>query len=134
MKKDIEGFIKEIRVYLQSLSLDNLRCYGRYLQLQAPTKERKKELIEKIIKVLNGELIPQRNNRGAPIKNAEVSLSILETISIIKMKYLQRETPIQKTVKEQEIEENPKTIQVVIDFSTLNQEQKNKFKKFLNSL
>ncbi len=134
MKKDIEGFIEATRIYLQSLSLDNLRCYGRYLQLQAPTKERKKELIEKIIKVLCGKLIPQRNNRGAPVKNAEVSLSILETISMIKIKYLQEATPIQEPVKDQETEESPKTIQVVIDFSTLNKEQKNKFKKFLNSL
>ena len=83
MDEQQRAFFKELCVqYLSELSLVDLRGYGRYLQLTAPTCLKKSDLIYEIVDVLCGKKIPTRTKRGAPIKNnyfkADIPLKIEE--------------------------------------------------------
>ena len=77
-------FKQECKNYLKKQSLVDLRSYGRYLNLVAPTTLRKEALILEILGVLSGESYPQRSKRGAPVKNSRVSAEIVEKINEIK--------------------------------------------------
>ncbi len=60
-------FEEACKAYLFPLSITDLRVYGRYLGLPAPTKLKKAELICEIIQVLCGEKTAVRTNKGAHI-------------------------------------------------------------------
>ena len=81
-EKDALCFKYEAERYLHTLGIEALRCYGRHLQLEAPTKMRKGALIAEILKVLCKERFPQRNKKGAPVKNQHLDAQILETVFI----------------------------------------------------
>ena len=123
-------FKMDCEKYLSSISLEYLRSYGRSLQLKDPTKKKKTELITEIIMVLCGEYIPQRNNKGAPIKNDYIAPKIVEDIEAIKRKYLFEELENKK-----EEVKNPKvSLQFTIEPAFLNEKQKQLLNDFLNSL
>ena len=49
------GFYEECTKYLTSLSLNDLRAYGRFLGVSTPTCLKKSQLIEEILQVVIGE-------------------------------------------------------------------------------
>ena len=127
MEEKKAQFRKDCERYLSSMSLECLRSYGRSLQLRDPTKKKKAELIKEIVMVLCGELTPQRNNKGAPIKNDYISPQILSDIEKIKQKYFPTS-----------IEEEPENLSVVLQLkinpALLNEKQRQLLNEFLDSL
>ena len=122
------------RKYLSSLAIQELRCYGRFLQLQKPTKMRKEALIEEIILVLCDEMISTRNRRGAPVKNFYYNPRIHETIQSISNGQL-KVTPTPPLYPRQEIK-LPKIVNIhlKIEPDSLNQEQVKHLTALLQSL
>ena len=57
---------------LKSFGVSDLRCFGRYLQLERPTDMKKDLLIDEILAVLCGEIQPTRTNRGAPVNQVKI--------------------------------------------------------------
>ena len=131
MNKNPTTLKEEYRMYLQTLSLDDLRCYGRFLQLQSPTKLRKKELIETIILVLCGELTPKRNRRGAPIKNNHCDPKIHDTLKQISNGTL---PALNKNQNEEFTYPKSVNLSITINPATLTEEQKKKLSAFILSL
>ena len=80
-----ERFKLLAKEYLRTLSLSDLRCYGRVLNMRKPTAMSKTPLIEEIISVLCGEQTPSRNGRrGAPIKCNMFLAEIPERIELLR--------------------------------------------------
>lgn len=65
------------------LSLNDLRCFGRFLHLQRPTDKKKGPLIEEILGVICSEIKQERTNRGEPIKHNVFLKEIPEKIQKI---------------------------------------------------
>ena len=85
----IKEFKTECANYLQTVSLNDLRAYARMLNFTDPTKFKKGDLLQSIVAVLAGEMIPAgRNNRGAPIKNNYVPPKLIQTVENLKRRYL----------------------------------------------
>ena len=132
--------------YFSTLRLSTLSCYGRFLQLKAPTAMKKDDLIESIIGVLCGEISPNRTCRGAPIKGNYVDQSIIATVSHFQKQYLDKDackndgndtqiTQSKNTVTFDNLEEKISSpVQCVVQLSKLNKEQKQLFLNFLESL
>ena len=136
-KKLVEEFKAACREYFSRVSLSSLRVYGRSLQLQKPTTKNKNELIEDILSVLIGEVVPKRNNTGAPIKDFYLNEQIIEDINEFREKFFGTELPVlPPIVTQEEQEETPSItkIQFVLNFNDLTYEQKEKLKIFLDSL
>ncbi len=140
--KDVSGFKLACTKYLITLDLGSLRIYGRELQIRKPTTMKKAELIEEIIKVLCGEVIPRRNNRGAPVKTAYIDKDILKTVARLQKEFLKGEreacgeqTERKALVLADSLQENSvEPLQFTIRFSCLNEEQRKLLYAFLNSL
>ena len=141
-EKDVSGFKLACKNYFFSLDLNSLRTYGRALQLKSPTAMKKADLIEEIIKALCGESRPQRNKKGAPIKNDYLDKRILESVARLQKEYLYKEE-MERAGENQEIkpafaqsmkEGGLEPLQFTVRFSHLNEKQKNLFIAFLNSL
>ena len=80
----LNEFKTACKEYLQMVSLNDLRIYGRTLNMKDPTKLKKPELLQAIVDILSGEAKPEgRNNRGAPIKNKTVSVEIASEYFIL---------------------------------------------------
>lgn len=96
----MECFTFALQSFLMTNSLDILRIYGRKLGLQAPCKDTKAKLIKDIVGVWNGEVFPCRTQRGAPVKNNELSPSFLKEIERLKQCYLidGKETNVEEKV------------------------------------
>lgn len=138
-EKDALRFKYEAERYLHTLGIEALRSYGRYLQLEAPTAMRKSELIAEILKVLCKERFPQRNKKGAPVKNQHFDAQILERVSDLKSRYLSDETeePAQEEIPKKENAENiPQNtvLRFTVVPSLLNEKQRACLNEFLNSL
>ena len=127
-KEGSKRFQEESKKYLESLSLNELRVYGRYLGLPTPTRFKKANLIDEITLVLLGEKDFKRTKRGAPIKNSYFSEQIPLTIEEIRKRCLGGED-----VREVE-EENSVELRFSVFPQKLNKNQKKKLNEFLNSL
>ncbi len=154
----VERFKTESSTFLQTISVKELQAYGRMLQLREPTKMRKKELIEDIIKVHCGELLPEeRSKQGAPIRNGLINPLIVEKMREYREKILDAkecELEIIKEPKREIIEKkktkikqlpakekhaetkktSPVTLKLEIQPSVLTKEQRKLFNAFINSL
>ena len=91
-----ENVLEELKsVYFHELdkfSLNDLRIYGRELNLTDPTKMNKGEILPLIVGVLLGEVTPAgRNKRGAPVKNKTVNPDLIKTVENLKTRYLYNE-------------------------------------------
>ena len=144
-ERRVEEFKAACREYLESVSLHLLRIYGRALQMKKPTTMKKGELIEEILGVLSGEIVPQRNNKGAPIKYDHLDKKVIEKINALKVEYLGEEQPKSSASSEkEEIEKIKETkdsdikysscVQLVLNIMDLNNEQQDCLKAFLSSL
>ena len=140
--KDKSLFRKVCADYLNVLSLTDLRAYGRYLQITRPTKARKAELINEIISVLCGEKKPERNKRGAPVKEASVRQDVINDIAKLCERYGVYCEPCRvEEVKEadsvQAVETRPapisSTLNLTIRLELLDKRQKELLTEFLNS-
>lgn len=88
-EKDQEKmFRNDCRLYLASLSLSDLRSYGRAIGVSRPTTKRKEELIEDVVDILSGNLQPVAiSKQGAPVKNSRVDECILQHIEELRAEY-----------------------------------------------
>lgn len=129
-EKNVPEFKRACEERLSALSVTMLRSYGRSLQLKCPTKLRKDLLIKEIVGVLCGEIIPQRNKKGAPAKNSYVDEKLIKTISELKKEYLLEGVETEsKTLCSNDV-----TLQLTINPSSLTEKQKQLLNEFLNSL
>ena len=108
---------------------------------------KKGALIEEILSILSGEISPQRDKKGAPIKYDHLDKKIIEKIHALKAEYLGEEQPTlsqpieneEKAAKELK-ETNEKEVkysscvQLVLNIADLNNEQQDCLKAFLSSL
>lgn len=129
-EKNVPEFKRACEEQLSAVSITMLRSYGRSLQLKAPTKLRKDLLIKEIIGVLCGEIVPQRNKKGAPAKNSYVAEKLIEKISELKKEYLLEDVKAEGKASPS----NDVSLQLSINPSTLNENQKRLLNNFLNSL
>ena len=82
-------FINACKIFLLKQGLNDLRAYGRGIGVEQPTAKKKQELIEDIIGVLTGKIVPiEVSKRGAPVKNASVSAEFMAGIEPIKLNFL----------------------------------------------
>ena len=110
----IKEFKYECTAFLSALGIVKLRPYARYIGVDSPTKEKKKEvLIEEIVLVLTGEVEPTWSNRGAPVKNNYVDPEIIETVEKLRSQYLNAPKDVYDFTKQyKEIKENPFVLRV----------------------
>ena len=136
----METFKKACKEYLNTISIDDLRRYGRYVGLQRPTDMKKQALIDEIIAMLCGEKSPSRNCRGAPIKNNGVLESIPLKIEQLRKELLgysvkNIESPTEKFIDvESTVVEEPVVVKLSLPFQRLNEEQKKLVYALLESL
>lgn len=120
-------FREQCKEYLKGLSLMDLRGYGRFLNLTAPTKLKKSELIFEIIEILSGKKVSARTKKGAPIKNDYFKVEIPFKIEEIRRR-------IWGTVNQNRKEKNGVQVQFSVDIGNLTKEQRQLLNEFLNSL
>lgn len=114
--------------YLKTLSLNDLRAYGRFLGLPTPTKPKKLELIKEIVEALNGEKEYARTKRGAPIKNDYFPKEILLELDALREKYFG------KSQKEEKADGETVVLQFSVIPAKLSEGQRKLLYEFLNSL
>ncbi len=78
--------------YLSTLSLNDLRTFGRFQGVQAATQRKKEDLIDEIIKILLGKVkptLPKTDARpvGAPPKSSTINPDIMPKLDEIRKKY-----------------------------------------------
>ena len=88
-EKATTKFFNNCKICLLKQSLNDLRVYGRGIGVRQPTIKKKQELIEDIIGVLSGAIVPiEVSKRGAPVKNTSINREFLVEIERIKLTYL----------------------------------------------
>lgn len=91
--KDLNALKSELKNFLSGFSLNDLRTYGRDLQMRDPAKPKKADLMESIVGILAGTLTPEgRIKRGAPALNKEVNPKILLGVQEICARYFREES------------------------------------------
>ena len=132
-EKQLEIFQKLCTEYLITCSLGDLRCYGRSLNLPAPTKLKKQLLIDEIIHSICTGKISTRSKRGAPIKNTIFSPEIPSTIEALKEQYFGESYTPPPITSTNSATENVK-LQFTVSVDQLTNKQKQLLYQFLDSL
>lgn len=135
-KKGQEAYFRKLcEEYLNHLSVGDLRCYGRFLNLTAPTRLKKAELIMEIVGVLCGEKDPVRTKRGAPIKNNYFKAEIPFKIQEMRREAFAEETTF-KRAKNTILNKKAEKVQLqfFVNLEKLTEKQKQLLNDFLNSL
>ncbi|MBE5740860.1 MAG: hypothetical protein E7349_08470, partial [Clostridiales bacterium] len=87
--KSLSEFKYSCKAYLGTLSIGQLRSYGRNIGVAKSTTMKKELLIDAIVSVLAGETPPiARSRKGAPVKNEYVEPDIPQMIEKLSMQYL----------------------------------------------
>ncbi len=77
------------KAYLSSLSIGQLRSYGRNIGVAKSTTMKKEDLIRSIIAILSEEAAPvARSRKGAPVKNEYVEPEIPKRIEEMRIQHL----------------------------------------------
>lgn len=106
-----EKFEYVCRDYLKTLSLADLRKYGRSVGVEHPTERKKDDLVEDIIAILTGAAAPvKKNGVGAPVKNLSVDPTIPAQIAELKRRLLGEEA-----VRDDDTAKNGKSEEGVFD-------------------
>lgn len=140
MENSKEKLFKELcKAYFQEISLEDLRRYGRHLELQKPTTLKKEDLINEILLVICDEKKPSRNLRGAPIKNTsflpEIPLQIEKfREEIFGISYNIENTTINKNKNKENFFNNLVVLNLSLSINELTKEQKQLTLKLLESL
>ncbi len=88
MTEKMKAFENACRVYFSSLSVVDLRNYGRLVGVARPTAKKKEELVQEIIEILLGLRISiPVSKQGAPVKNDRVDERILVHVEYLKREY-----------------------------------------------
>ena len=88
-EKSLNEFKYSCRIYLSTLSIGQLRSYGRNIGVAKSTTMKKEVLVEEIISVLSGEKPPiSRSRKGAPVKNEFVEPEIPQKIEKLRIQFL----------------------------------------------
>ena len=150
--KNIADFKKECTSYLCHKSVEVLRAYGRSIGMQKPTTLNKQDLICAILATICGELPPNRNQKGAPVKNNFLDEHIVDDMERFQEKYgigtrqnLDTQPPLTAPCKQElaalspeivkEVQkESPVTLHLTVDYSNLTDVQKEKLKEFLDCI
>lgn len=138
MENSKEKLFKELcKSYFQEISLEDLRRYGRHLELQKPTTLKKEDLINEILLVICDEKKPSRNIRGAPIKNT----SFLPEIPLKIEKFREEIFGISYNIENTSITKNKENffnnlvvLNLSLSVNELTEEQKQLTLKLLESL
>ena len=135
MEEKIAQFKAACREYFQKVSISCLRAYGRFLGLRKPTVQHKQALIEDIIKMLCGEMKPERNKQGAPVKE-RVDMGLVQEVERLKDRYLDGVSLLLPELQTAEEEEKAPAVmmQFRVNVTALNKEQKQKMYDFVMSL
>ena len=65
--------------YLSTLSVNSLRSYAREVGVAKPTTKKKQHLIEEILGIFSGDILPQpRATMGAPVKDSGVDVTAVK--------------------------------------------------------
>ena len=131
-EKSKNEFQKLCAQYLSTCSVNDLRCYGRTLNLPYPTRLKKKILIDEIIRALCGEVLPQRSKRGAPIKNQFFPIEIVDNIEKLQHNILG--TPVHNEPDTTFEKQDDTPLHLSITVNQLTETQKKLLKKFIDSL
>lgn len=77
--------------YLMKYSMFSLRQYGRFLGLKNLSEKNREELLDNLVGIVCGEILPDQTLKGKPVKNKnlgeETILPIIKTISELKQEY-----------------------------------------------
>lgn len=66
-------------MYLSTLSVNSLRSYAREVGVAKPTTKKKQQLIEEILGIFSGEILPQpKATMGAPVKDSGVDVTAVK--------------------------------------------------------
>ncbi len=88
-KQELHSFRLASQNYLDSLGIPALRAYGRYVGVARATTKKKAEIIEDIIAIFSGELVPiERSKRGAPVRDDSFDPRIEEKMNAYRFAYL----------------------------------------------
>ena len=110
--------------FLSNFALNSLRSYGRSIGVSNPTKDKKKNvLIEEIVAVLAGEVMPQSpSTRGAPIKNDFIDPKITEGLKQIRRAHLKPGSIEDTLERMRELEERPNVFTVADSNSKISED------------
>ncbi len=96
MTEKMKQFRNACKLYLTSLSIGALRSYGRSIGVARPTDKKKEDLIEAIIGVFTGELLPiPISKHGAPVKNDRVDERIPLRMEALKAEFFTNDVMIE---------------------------------------
>ncbi len=96
MTEKMKQFQSACRLYLNSLGIMDLRNYGRDIGVARPTAKKKEDLIEAIIGVFTGELLPiPVSKHGAPVKNDRVDERIPAKMQSLKAEFFANDVMIE---------------------------------------
>lgn len=143
-REKIQEYKEACRAFLKKGSLEGLRGYARSIGSQKPTTLAKKALIEEIIALSVGEMKPNRKKSGAPVKNDFVDPKIVEGMENLKKEYEvepqeleENQEQVEERLEQESVlanEEKNYDVQLVVHFSDLTTEQKEKLSDFIQSL
>lgn len=139
-----DKFRAQLTDYLETKSLNDLRCFGRYLGLKEPTKFRKQALIDQLVASICDGVKQTRTRRGAPVKEKVWDTKIIEDIENLKTNCFIENLENIERKNEQTQEGTPnkvtplyvqqtQNLQIVIPIQSCTETQKNLLLEFLKS-
>lgn len=115
--------LEQLRKKLESKGIHSLRPIGRAVGVYSPTNKKKEQLIDEIIAIAKNQADPApKSARGAPPKQAEYDLSIIEDIEKCRQYFagtqIESEQEVNKLVAESPtVDEEEQTYSGVLEFS-----------------
>ena len=109
MIENVKEYKYACKEFLSEFALNALRSYARSIGVTNPTKDKKKNvLIEEIVAVLAGEVLPQiPSTRGAPVKNDFVDPKLIEGMKKIRRAHVVEGGIEDTLMRLREVEEHP---------------------------
>ena len=114
MIENVKEYKYACKEFLSSFALNALRSYARSIGVCNPTKDKKKNvLIEEIVAVLAGEVLPQMpSTRGAPVKNDFVDPKLIEGMKEIRKAHVEKGGLEDTLIRLREVKEHPYLLRV----------------------
>jgi hypothetical protein len=114
MIENVKEYKYACKEFLSSFALNALRSYARSIGVCNPTKDKKKNvLIEEIVAVLAGEVLPQMpSTRGAPVKNDFVDPKLIEGMREIRKAHVEKGGLEDTLIRLREVKEHPYLLRV----------------------
>lgn len=129
----LEEFKSDCRAYLFRQSIPVLRAYGASLGLKYPIKTKKKLLIEDIVALLCGEIMPTKSGQDTFIQSDSLNPKFLKHMDKLITQYFNGER-LTNTDKKTEEENSSNNIKITLNLSNLTTHQVEKLTGFLKTL